>query len=406
MPLHHSSRSRLVSVLSIITTVLPLFFPVQDKASGEEPKAHEVVASPAVKVAQIVGEFDKERDRPTDNQTMSRYKLYSTDLGVSFRHNGKTYLLFGDTGGPKGGDAIAYVTDSSPKDGIKLKFLTDEEGIYRPVFIPGIRQNSFEVPMEGVSVGGKMYVYHTTDHKLTSLMGKSVVAVSEDDGVTFNYLYDLSSRHFINVSVVPMENGDWKGVPNSEGSGMLMFGSGQYRQSDVRLAFQPQDKIETRASICYFAGMDTEREPTWSCNEEDAVPLFDLPCVGELSVKFNRFIRKWIMLYNCGKERQLINMRTADYPWGPWSDPQVIFDPKRDGAFCRFMHLDWNVEKCDDLHDPSRAFESGDPYGPYQFEDLTTGDENSTTIYFTMSTWNPYTVVLMRTTLKLVAKTD
>jgi hypothetical protein len=30
---------------------------------------------------------------------------------------------------------------------------------------------------------------------------------------------------------------------------------------------------------------------------------------------------------------------------------------------------------------------------------LATGNNSSTTIYFTMSTWNPYTVVLMKATL-------
>jgi Domain of unknown function (DUF4185) len=400
MPLH---LSRLLSVLSVATTIFSLYFFDVERAFGGEQEPYDVVASPAVKVAQIVGEFDRERDKPTENRTVSRYKLYSTDLGVSFRHKGTTYLLFGDTGGPNGGDAIAHVTESSPKDGIKLNFLANEDGIYRPVFVPGIRQESFEVPMEGVSVGGKMYIYHTTDHKPTFLMGRSVVAVSEDDGMTFNYLYDLSSRHFINVSVVSVQNFAWKGVPDAKGADLLLFGSGHYRQSDVRLAYQPEDKIENPSSICYFSGMNEDGRPGWSCKEEDAIPLFEQPCVGELSVRFNRFISKWIMLYNCGKERQLINMRTADHPWGPWSDPQIIFDPKRDGAFCRFMHLDWNIKKCDDLQDPGRAFENGDPYGPYQFEDLAAGDEKSTTIYFTMSTWNPYTVVLMKTTLKLVA---
>ena len=185
-----------------------------------------------------------------------------------------------------------------------------------------------------------------------------------------------------------------------------MFGSGHYGKSDVRLAYQPADKIESASSICYFQGLDDQGLPGWSCREEDAVPLFDQPCVGELSVTFNRFIGKWIMLYNCGTERQVINLRTADFPWGPWSDPQVIFDAKRDGGFCRFIHLSREVEHCDNLEDVGRRNESGDPYGPYQFEDLATGDKNSTTIYFTMSTWNPYTVVLMKTTLTLVASPD
>jgi len=398
--------SALPLVLSATVAAFSIVFPAPETAPGAERKVRSVVASRPVKVAQIVGEFDRELGKLTDNMTLSRYGLYSTDLGVSFRHKGKTYLLFGDTDGANGGDAIAFVTESSPKDAIRLNFLHNENSVYRPVFIPGIRQDGFEVPVEGTSVGGKMYIYHTTGSRPSFLMGRSVVAVSEDDGMIFNYLYDLSDRHFINVSVVQVEKSEWKGAPGPEESVLLLFGSGHYRKSNVRLAYQPADKMESLSSICYFVGMDGEGQPSWSCKEEDAVPLFDQPCVGELSVRFNKFTRKWIMLYNCGTDRQLINMRTADHPWGPWSDPQVIFDPNRDGAFCRFMHLGWEIDKCDDLQDPGRAFDNGDPYGPYQFEDLATGDENSTTIYFTMSTWNPYTVVLMKTTLTLTASNE
>ncbi|MDZ7721799.1 MAG: T9SS type A sorting domain-containing protein [candidate division KSB1 bacterium] len=40
-------------------------------------------------------------------------------------------------------------------------------------------------------------------------------------------------------------------------------------------------------------------------------------------------------------------------------------------------------------------------YGPYQFDELATGTDSTTTLYYTLSTWNPYTVMLMKSTLKL-----
>ena len=365
-------------------------------------EVRQVVADRPIKVAQLVGEIDRERNQPTLNRTLSRYGLYGTDLGVTFRHKGKTYILFGDTDGVSGGDAMAEVVRASPDTGLELSFFERPKGRYQPVFIPGIRQDGFEVPMAGTSVAGKMYVYHTTDHRPDFLMGRSVVAVSEDDGATFRYLYDLSTSHFINVSLVGVDSSSWKGLPRHSGEGLLLFGSGNYRKSDVRLAFQPAQEIESRKGICYFSGPDSAGFPEWSCREDQAQPLFSQPCVGELSVTFNHFIRKWIMLYNCGTDRQTIVLRTSDKPWGPWSDPQVIFDPHRDGGFCHFIHLNWDTEKCDRTHDPGREGDNGDPYGPYQVEDLTTGDENSTTIYFTLSTWNPYTVVLMKTALRLL----
>lgn len=357
-----------------------------------------IVLARATKIAQLVGDFDRERQQPTLNQTQSRYKLGATDLGVPFRHKDRTYLLFGDTFGSRGGDPIAYTTDTNPEDGIALTFIADNTGTYKPIHIPGIKQGPFEVPMEGTSIGGKMYIYHTTDSTGEAKMGRSIVAVSNDDGNTFAYLYDLSKRHFINVSVVEVDLAAWKGFPQDKGIGLAMFGSGPYRQSDVRLAFQPAEQIEVRESVRFFTGLDRSGKPTCSSKEEDAQPLFNQPCVGELSVTYNRFIHKWIMLYNCFLKRG-INLRTADQPWGPWSESQVIFHPDTDNGYCHFMHASWQFKKCDSVHDPGKENEWAGEYGPYQFEDLAIGDTSKTTIYFTMSTWNPYTVVLMKATL-------
>ncbi len=360
-----------------------------------------IVVARAAKIAQLVGDFDREQQRPTANRTQTRYHLASTDLGVPFQHKGRTYLLFGDTNGPPKGDAIAYTTSRSPEAGLDLTFLHDETGAYRPVQIPGISQGDFEVPMAGTSIGGRMYVYHTTDHSDKVAMGRSVLAVSDDDGHTFRYLYDLSTRQFINVSVAQVKNAAWKGLPGANGTGLLLFGSGTYRQSSVRLAFQPATQIGSRTSLRYFAGLDAAGMPTWSAQEADARPFFDLLCVGELSVTYNHFLRQWIMLYNSNNNGQRgILLRTADKPWGPWSEAQFIFDPRADKGYGHFMHATGKVEKSDSLSDPGREDAFGDAYGPYQFPDFATGDDSTTTIYFTMSTWNPYTVVLMKATLK------
>lgn len=357
------------------------------------------VADRATKIEQLVGDFDRERGEPTKNLTFARYKLLATDLGVPFKHNGRTYLLFGDTW-PQG-DAIGYTTDTTPEDGIDLDFVSSEIGAYKPVSIPGVSQGGFEVPMEGTSVGGKMYIYYTTDHSSSATMGRSIVAVSDDNGKTFKYLYDLSTKYFINVSVVEAKSADWPELPQDIGEMLVIFGSGEYRKSNVYLAFQPAVQIESPTSIRYHAGMDQSGRPILSNEETDAKPLFDQPTVGELSVTYNPFIHKWIMLYNSSiPQWRGINMRTADQPWGPWSEPQIIFHPWDNNGYCHFMHTSWDHQKCDNVHDPGRENEWGGEYGPYQFEGLAIGDQTTTTIYFTMSTWNPYTVVLMKATLQ------
>lgn len=362
---------------------------------------------PGTKICQLVGEYDRERKQYTQNRTYSRYRLRSTDLGSPFRFGNRTYILFGDTQGAVGGDrdAIAYTTDTIPDHGLSLNFIHDSRGNYKPVTIPGIEQGAYDVPMAGLEVNGKMYVYATTGHTATVGMGRSVIARSDDSGHTFHLLYTFSSLHFINVSVIKTEAVRWQLFPgNMKGKVLVFFGTGAYRRSDVYLACQPAKDIENPGAIRYFAGIGQNGNPRWSKNEQMSAPLFDQPEVGELSVTYNNYIDRWILLYNAGNPRG-INMRTSQYPWGPWTKAQVIFNPWSDSGYCHFMHTSWQSKHCDSVMDPGRENDWGGEYGPYQYAYFAKGDSTSskpgTTIYFNMSTWNPYTVVLMKAKLEL-----
>lgn len=395
-----SSTSTASPVPSVTPTNISTEAP-QPTATPLKP-SRVVISSQAEKISQLVGDYDAERETPTNTLTGERYNLPRTDLGVPFEHNGRTYILFGDAWNPPD-DPIAFTDDTNPEDGLDLTFLQNSTGAYLPVEIPGVGLGAFEVPMEGVSVAGKMYVYATTDHSASTMMGRSVVARSDDDGYSFSYLYDLSTQHFINVSVVEVDAAELENLPAQDGAGLMIFGSGDYRRSDVHLAFQPAAVIEAPETIQYFAGLDAADLPMWSMQEADAQALFNQPCVGELSVSYNEFIGKWIMLYNCASNAlRGINLRTADDPWGPWTDAEIIFHPWDDEGYCHFIHVSHDFDDCDNIQDAGRENEWGGEYGPYQFEHLAVGDDTSTTIYFTMSTWNPYTVVLMKATLQLV----
>ncbi len=360
------------------------------------------VAGSTRKIEQLIGNTDYQWLTPTTNRTQTRYGITGSDLGVPFAHNGLTYVIFGDTQGGVSGDRdpISFTADTDLEDGVLLTFLTNSPSAWRPITIPGISQGAFEVPLDGVSVSNRMYLYHSTDHSASVTMGRSVVAVSTNDGRNFDLLYTLSTRHFINVSVNKVNLRDWPGFPQSEGEGLALLGSGSYRASDVRLAFQPASAIEDVSSLQYFTGLDATGNPLWSANELDAIALFDQPCVGELSVAWNKFIRRWVMFYNCDPPRG-INYRTARHPWGPWTQPQLLFEPWDDLGYAHFMHADWTFRNLDAVHNPGRQNEWGGEYGPYMFRELATGTDNRTTIYFTMSTWNPYVTVLMKTELQV-----
>ena len=372
-----------------------------------EPEASpRVVRGPGgtVKVCQLTGEEDRERGEQTVNRTLSRAGIYGTDLGASFEHDGRLWFLFGDTVGVTmgGDDSMAWSVDQDPDDCIEISFLVDDEGAWLPPVVPGVRLTGFEVPMEGVSVDGSMYVYFTTDHSNEHTMGRSVLARSEDDGRSFEHVADVSTLgSFINVSVVMVNGAELPGLPSDSGRGLLIWGSGEYRQSGVHLAWQPVDEIEDPASMRYFSRVSDDCSPLWSPGEQDAAPLIEERCVGELSVEWNPHLRKWLMTYNCGEPRG-IRFHTADHPWGPWSESQSLFHPWDDGGYCHFIHVSHQLSRCDEIHDPGRADEFGGEYGPYQIPRFSREVEGGgALVYFVMSTWNPYNVVLMRSQLLL-----
>ena len=80
----------------------------------------------------------------------------------------------------------------------------------------------------------------------------------------------------------------------------------------------------------------------------------------------------------------------------------VIFEPWRDNGYGHFMHISAKFqEKTDTLSDPKRDDQWGGEYGPYVMSRFTTGTNRQCRIYYTMSTWNPYQVVVMRSDLHL-----
>jgi hypothetical protein len=356
---------------------------------GAEPAELVYVPNSTKRVCQLTGDFDRTSGEATLNQTGKRFGVEATDLGSSFEHKGKLYFLFGDTWGRPGDrDVLAWTAATDPEK-IALEFHKAKDGKWLPLTVPDIKQGAFEVPSGGVSVAGTMYVVCTTDHTQKKVMGRSVLASSNDDGVTFKRLYELSQTKFINVS---FESADgW----------LYVYGSGEYRKSNVCLArVKPRD-IGDRSRIEYYGGAGPDGTPRWVPKEADAVPLFRHPQVGEFSVSYLKPVERYVMLYNAEKPRG-ITMRSAPAPWGPWSEGAVIFEPRRDNGYGHFMHISAkSKEKGDKLSDPNREDEWGGEYGPYVMSRFTTRTDGGCRIYYTMSTWNPYQVVVMQSDLQL-----
>lgn len=369
---------------------------------GGTAEAAAVMAT--AKVCQLTGDVDRELGAPTLNQTGTRYDVGGTDLGVAFEHEGKMVVLFGDTipvsNTPWNSDSIATSNDTDPDDCVALEFLTDASGNFLRAVVPGIDLEAFHVPLDGVSAGSSIYAWFSTGP--LNVMDRSILARSDDGAASWSYLRDESTRHFINVSADVVEPGQVDGLPSQDGPQVLAFGSGAYRGSDLYLAVTPLVTIEEAATTRYFAGADADGcNPRWSEDEAEAIAIIDtLPladpggCVGELSVHYSEPLARWVAMYNCGDPRG-IQLHVAKNPWGPWSAGATAFDPA-DG-YCKFMHTNWQVENCDAVHDPGRENEWGGEYGPYIMERYSRDHGDHVSLYYIMSTWNPYNTVVMRT---------
>src|SRR5215213_3739035 len=242
--------------------------------------------------------------------------------------------------------------------------------------VDDISQLTAEHPIEGVSIGNDMYVFFTTDlmEEGRILPRRTVLARSIDGGYNFcNSLYTFCKDTFIHVSIQIINNENIQGLPDPIGKGLLIWGSGLYRKSDAYLAYMPLDEITNRSSLRFFAGFDPGSSmPIWESNESMAKPLFSAGCIGELSIRWNYYLEKWIMLYNCNlcNTRGVI-IRLADKPWGPWSTPKIVFDPA-DG-YGHFIHQLGRDSLYDRDRDQDLPSDLGYEYGPYQMNPYATG---------------------------------
>lgn len=392
------------------------------------------VAGSTQKVCQPIGEMDHELHKPTASRTASRYGLFAADLGYSFEHKGKLFFLFGDSmptpafrGKPNrsddpprladDNDAIGFTSDTDLSQCLKVDFYRNANGAYlNPVVLdsagrPAITLRTDEMPIAGISEGGRMFVIFGTDNPTRTaeppqplgFATRTVMAVSDDDGRTFHLLYDFSKGRFINTAIARGPDG------------YIYFwgtqGGDLYRHSAPFFARKKAALIDRSGAMEYYAGLGGGGAPRFSASEGDAAPLFaDSPnnCVGELGVEWNRFVKRWVMLYNCIDRTPAnlpgIYMKVAEHAWGPWSAPQTIFNPVRDQAYCHFIHRAVTPASpaCDDLSAPAVAGTWGGYYAPYFLSRFTTGDEvrGTSTFYYTMSTWNPYGQVIMKTTIQ------
>lgn len=400
-------RSLMSSMKSMIV-VLTLLAPVAHAATGDVRLTW--IPGSTVRVEQIVGDCDYAAQAktgqctPTTSRTATRSKVLGTDIGSSFESQGKLIFLFGDTIGPDqdyfASDTMASSTSNDPANGLFLDFFTKADGSPYFIRIPGVRMGAAEVPHAGIRLNGVTYIVCNTgtDQSLPNPNVNTYSVLTRFDETTrvFTPLRTISSMpngHFVTTSL------------HANGSDVLMYGLGLYRASDVYLATVPVSTFATGQDTRYFSGL-VNGQPTWSTSESAAVPVVVSGTTGNMSVTYADDLDLWLMTFDGGSQSPAtagVYFAYAAEPWGPWSEPQLIFNAKRDGALGTFIHDPGIVPDPpgDGLNGPTIGGNDpyatrGATYAPYTIERFTRVTGNMLSIYYTVSTWNPYTTVEMR----------
>ncbi|MBO0759589.1 MAG: DUF4185 domain-containing protein, partial [Bradyrhizobiaceae bacterium] len=137
-------------------------------------------------------------------------------------------------------------------------------------------------------------------------------------------------------------------------------------------------------------------------------------CVGEHSVTWNAPLNSWLLLYGCivdsatGPESR-IEVRVAPQPWGPWSAPTVLLTNHDVGVVCTLvMRAATGCAGQRNYWLKVAPVVGGFFYAPFVMNRFTVdstpaggGSTKQATIYWLVSTWNPYNVVVMQSTLQL-----
>jgi hypothetical protein len=413
------------------------------------------------KVCQLTGDKDRERHTSTTSLT-SRFGLETVDLGFPVEGGRQLSFLFGDASSFKHetnleappDDAFGWTGDTlapTPDQCIHLELnsspsslLPGARALVPPVVSPPIPQGLFNVPSSGFWTPQGLYGIFWTDHynptsnpsdkhdPAANPIGRAVLTRSTDNGRTFQQLErGRIPRPFVYTASVNTDQ--LSDLPAEQRVGVLVFGVPCYRQSTPYLASVPTSQVDDVSNWRYFQGT-TGGAPTWGDNPIAATPVFDsgtdklhgspeciwtnqkppeTGCIREFSVGWISGIQRWVMLYGCDAERGSdlepgVRLRVAKTPWGPWSDPSTIFSRDNevgDHGTCHFMHRSGSPA-CDDLGG-DHGDDIGGPYAPFllsRYSQVGFRGSDGTAgarLFYLLSTWNPYQVVVMKTDILL-----
>jgi hypothetical protein len=396
----------------LLTAAMPVFAQI-----GPAPVLTWITNS-SVKLEQIIGDVDWATGSNTTSQTITRFNIEGTDIGSALENGSNLIILFGDTIGTNvqyhAADCFGWSTNTDGESGLLLNFFT-ESGTNLFVQPDGLDMGPDDVPNAGITISNVIYLVCSTGAtnpgtgELSHSNSYSVLVTFDQAHSTFTtnrtISYANQGGHFVSTSL------------HLDGTNVLIFGEGEFRDSDIFLARVPVASFLSGAGTLYFTGL-TNGQPTWSSVETNAIPVVqdnptngpnwpnDNPSVGDIMVIHSPELGLWLMTFDGGrhtadtKDTEGVYFSYAAAPCGPWSTPQLIFNAKRDSALGNFIYdKNSSTNPVPITIDPAKnnpTNTEGAVYAPHLIERFTRITNGTLLVYYTMSTWNPYTVVKMR----------
>ena len=331
------------------------------------------ITNSSVKLEQIIGDIDWEANAQGSNlltasQTIKRFHIMGNGLGYSFEDHGKLIFLFGDTISeqPTNGvldyhaaDPLAWSTNTDGETPLVINFFTNLPTTnVTPIFVQpaDLKMGPDDVPNSGISLANGVFLVcnsgsdtsqpnpQTNDFSELITFNESL-AVSNTAVIT-NVFYTNRVVSALTTNLAPTS--PWQGhfinvALHEYGTNVMMFGTGEYRSGDVFLCQIPTANFASGAGTLFFAGL-TNGQPVWSGAESNCNPVVqdnptngpawpdDAGTAGNVSVIYSTCLNLWLMTYDGGRSAETAKTKTtgvyfsyAQQPWGPWSQPQLIF---------------------------------------------------------------------------------
>ncbi|MGY4652575.1 DUF4185 domain-containing protein [Mycobacterium sp. URHB0021] len=329
------------------------------------------------------------------NDTIGRFAITGTDLGVMWDNGNpashQVLMAFGDTYGycSVHGQQWRYNTLFRTQDGALAKTISVPNGVVSnqysgsPLWAPGLSKqiiNSTKwaptetgiIPTAGVAAGSAQYINFMSiknwDNNGSWTTNFSAIAVSPDNGEHWG-VYPGSVRaprpdSVPGATYVPGNENFQQGAFLKPGPGdpyLYSFGTPSGRGGSAYVARISPASVPDLRTYEYW----NSDSASWVPGNPAAATLVIPGPVGELSVQFNTYLKQYLLLY-CNAPNDVV-MRTASAPQGPWGPEQLLVTSAEiPGGICApFLH----------------------PWA--------TGKE----LYFNLSLWSAYNVMLMHTVL-------